>query len=52
MFLDDFCNDPQGWGPINDDKNDLTPCAQSIILFAPVNLIFIILGLLSIISVN
>ena len=52
MFLDDFCNDPQGWGPFNHDKNDLTPCSQSILLFFPINLIFILLGLVYIISVQ
>ncbi len=46
-----FGNDPQGWGPLNEDNNDLTPCAQGLLIFGPVNLIFIIMGSISIISV-
>eukprot|EP01084_Bolivina_argentea_P028754 53390_1 len=45
MFLDDFCNDSQGWGPLNTSKNDLTPCSQSLLIITPLCLIFIIIGI-------
>ena len=40
--LDDFCNDSEGWGPVNDDSNDLTLCAQSCIITFPICFLMIL----------
>ena len=49
--FDSFCNDSQGFGPINAFNNDLTPCAQGLIVIAPLCLIMIIWGIVQLIVV-
>lgn len=51
-FLDQFCDDSEGWGPLTKEENDFTLCAQSWIIVFPVCMWAFVVGIFLLIRID